>query len=160
MPHWIIFHPIGTFEEVASKSDLAQSITGIYTRFGLPAFYVVITFIKLPLEDIWIGGEHSRKPFIRITVDHIALTTGQEIPNNVHGRITSLIDDALKAHIGDKGYEWEFHVDETDRRLWKVNGLVPPPYKSKVEAMWAKENKAVPYDTGKHYARNPSRKGS
>lgn len=43
------------------------------------------------------------------------------------------------------GYDWEYHIDETERRLWKVKGLYAPPFGSEEENMWAKENKAVPW---------------
>lgn len=51
----------------------------------------------------------------------------------------------MKPHLLDKGYDFEYHVDETDRRLWKINGLVPPPFKSEEEKVWVRENRAVEY---------------
>jgi phenylpyruvate tautomerase PptA (4-oxalocrotonate tautomerase family) len=144
MPLWLIFHPPGTFEDTASKRALAEDITKIYTDIGLPPFYVVVNFIKLPVADVWVGGEQSNKPFVRIAIEHIAFHVEKD--NAVYDRTTARIDEALKSHIADKGYDWEFHVDETERRLWKVNGLIPPPYKSKQERIWATENRAVPYD--------------
>ena len=145
MPLWLIFHPAGTFEDAASKQALAKDITRIYTGTGLPAFYVVTNFIKLSVADVWVGGEQrSDNPFIRIVIDHIAVR--MEKSNAVYDRTTARIDQALKPHIADKGYDWEFHVDETERRLWKVNGLIPPPFGSEQEGCWARKNRAVPYD--------------
>ncbi|KPA36429.1 hypothetical protein FLAG1_10810 [Fusarium langsethiae] len=73
MPLWLIFHPPGTFEDTASKRALAEDITKIYTGIGLPPFYVVANFIKLPVADVWVGGEQrSNKPFVRIAIEHIA----------------------------------------------------------------------------------------
>jgi hypothetical protein len=59
---------------------------------------------------------------------------------------TSHLDDVMKPHLLDKGYDFEYHVDETERRLWKVNSLIPPPFKSAEEQLWVKENKAVAYE--------------
>lgn len=47
MPLWLIYHPTGTFEDNATKQALSRDITAMYTDRGLPAFYVVVNFIKL-----------------------------------------------------------------------------------------------------------------
>ncbi|EKG12659.1 Tautomerase [Macrophomina phaseolina MS6] len=149
MPLWIIYHPPGTFEDDASKEALSKDITKIYAEAGLPAFYVIVNFVKLPTSDTWVGGEPRKaNPFIRMTIDHIAV----RLPNKdqAYYNTTKRIDAALKPHIADKGYDWEYHVDETERRLWKINGLIPPPFKSEEERIWAKENKPVPWKGGQH----------
>jgi hypothetical protein len=150
MPLWLIFHPPGVFEEVAAKQDLARDVTKIYTNIDLPAFYVVVNFIKLPIENTWVGGEmHTHNPFIRIAIEHIAAHASDFEASNIHDiqdTVTSWIDKALKPHIADKGYDWEYHVDETARRLWKENGMTAPEFKSKAEVLWFKENRAVLYD--------------
>jgi len=61
--------------------------------------------------------------------------------------------EALRNQIGKliqpfataKGLRWEFHVDETPRDLWMINGLVPPPSGSDAEKLWARENRPIPY---------------
>ncbi|KAH8820278.1 putative oxalocrotonate tautomerase [Xylogone sp. PMI_703] len=146
MPLWIIYHSAGTFEDDTAKQALSESITGMYTSIGLPAFYVVVNFVKLPVNDIWVGGKmKTDKPFVRMCISHIA----HRLPDSdrVYERVVTLIDELLKPHIADKGYDWEFHVEETDRRLWKVNGLVPPPRNSEAEKMWFKENRAIPWSS-------------
>jgi hypothetical protein len=147
MPLWLIFHSEGHFQDPAAKKALTQDITKIYTEIGLPPFYVVVNFIKLGREDMWIGGAlKTDKPFVRIVIEHIAVNLPDD--DNVMDKTARRIDQALKPHVADKGYDWEFHVDETDRRLWKVNGLVPPKFGSEQEKVWAKENRAVPYPEG------------
>lgn len=42
------------------------------------------------------------------------------------------------------GYDVEYHVDEAEHRLWKINGLITPPYKSAKEQVWVWENWALP----------------
>ncbi|KAJ5136344.1 hypothetical protein N7448_004898 [Penicillium atrosanguineum] len=121
MPLWQIYHPAGTFEDLASKEAFAKDITEFYTQLGLPAFYVVVNFVPVPTGEVFDAA---------------------------YRRTTSRIDNVLKPHIADKGYDWEYHVGETERRLWKVNGLIPPPWKSEQEQIWVKENRAVPYDEG------------
>ena len=108
---------------------------------------MIVNFINLPVDDMWVGGEiHSHNPFVRIAIEHIAAHVGDELPPDIYDKVTGYIDKALKPHFADKGYDWEYHVDETERKLWKENGLVPPAFKSKAEALWFKENRAVPYD--------------
>ena len=145
MPLWQIFHPVGTFDNKDAKQALAEDITKMYTELDLPAFYVVAQFIPLPVQDIWIGGDtRASKPFIRVVINHVALNMPDE--DAVYKHATSRIDTVLKPHISDKDYDWEYHVGETDRRLWKINGMIPPPYRSEEEQEWVKENRAIPYD--------------
>lgn len=59
MPHWRIFHPDNVFTDVAEKKALAEAITAIYTQIPLPKFYVVVTFIPLPVDSIFVGGENQ-----------------------------------------------------------------------------------------------------
>ena len=33
--------------------------------------------------------------------------------------------------------------------MWKINGLIPPPFKGEEEAKWRKENKALEWDGGR-----------
>lgn len=117
----------------------------MYTDMGLPAFYVVTNFIPLSKENIFVGGERrTETPFIRIVITHLAI----HVPDNnaSYQATTSVIDKVLQPHLADKKYDWEYHVVETERRLWKINGMIPPPYKSEEEHLWVKENRAVPYD--------------
>lgn len=127
MPLWQIFHPEGTFTTPESKQALAADITSIYTTFSLPAFYVVVNFIPQPAHNTYIGGQNPTRPFIRLVVDHIAVHLGSD---QTHMQsVTARVDAALKPHVADEGYDWEYHVDETPRGLWKINGLNPPPCK-------------------------------
>ncbi|KAJ5776585.1 uncharacterized protein N7511_001596 [Penicillium nucicola] len=144
MPLWQIYHPPGTYTDQASKTSFAADITKMYTEMGLPAFYVVTNFIPLPKDDIFVGGKPIDKPFIRVVITHIAINMPNE--DAVYKRSTARIDQILKPNIADLGYDWEYHVDETERRLWKINGMVPPPWKSEEEKRWARENRAVAYD--------------
>ncbi|KAF1358046.1 hypothetical protein EJ07DRAFT_126226 [Lizonia empirigonia] len=143
MPLWLIFHPDGTFEDDASKEALAADITKIYTRAGLPAFYVVSNFIKMSGNTMWVGGKKlsKEKPFIRVAIEHIAVTLPNE--DEVYKKTANAVDAALKPHVADKGYDWEFHIDETERRLWKINGMFPPAFKSEGEKVWVQENRTV-----------------
>lgn len=59
------------------------------------------------------------------------------------------VDEVLKPHVEDKGYDWEYSIEETSRDLWKVQGLVPPMPGSEAELLWVKENKATPFERAK-----------
>lgn len=111
----------------------------------MPAFYVVVTFIPVPDNSMYVGGEQAisrGKPFIRINATHIHI----RLPNDaeVYRKTTQRLDELLKPHIADKGYDSEYHIDETERLLWKLNGLYAPEFKSAEEKVWVKENRAVP----------------
>ncbi|KAL5355944.1 putative oxalocrotonate tautomerase [Aspergillus floccosus] len=142
MPLWLIFHPPNTFEDAASKQALVKDVTKIYTNVGLPPFYVVVNFIRISSEEVWVGGERrTERPFVRIIIDHIAVRIEND---DMYKRTADAIDNALKPHLADKGYDWEFHVDETERKLWRINGMIPPPFKSDEERKWATENRPSP----------------
>ncbi|KAJ5453724.1 uncharacterized protein N7458_004680 [Penicillium daleae] len=148
MPLWLVFHPPNTFDTQDAKQALANDITKIYTSAGLPAFYVTVQFILSPTSSCFVGGKpETERPFIRISVDHIAVHSNND--TGMHARITARVDAALKPHLADKGYDWEYHIDETARGLWKINGLVPPPYKSEAEQLWASANKASVWEKGR-----------
>ncbi|RMY46608.1 hypothetical protein D0865_09181 [Hortaea werneckii] len=144
MPLWSIYHPTGTFEDEASREALSKDITKSYTSIGLPPFYVIVNYITLPGNATWIGGRpNTANPFIRIKIDHIAVTLPDE--DEAYKRATANIDAALKPHIADRGYDWEYHVDETERRLWKVGGMYAPLFKSDEEKKWFDANKPLPW---------------
>ncbi|KAE8354579.1 putative oxalocrotonate tautomerase [Aspergillus coremiiformis] len=147
MPLWQIYHPAGTFEDKTSKKAFAEDITKMYTTLGLPAFYVVVNFFKMDGGDIYVGGQTrtaTDKPFVRVIVTHIAIHLPDD--DSVYLCTTSRIDKIVKPHLLDKGYDFEYHVDETERRLWKINSLIPPRHKSAEERIWVDKNRAVPYD--------------
>ncbi|KAJ5722648.1 hypothetical protein N7488_000683 [Penicillium malachiteum] len=147
MPLWQIYHPHGTLEDDASRQAFAQDITTMYTEMGLPAFYVVVHFFQMNDKDVFVGGKFRKldqTPFIRIVINHIAI----HVPDvdALYHRATSRIDQVVRPHVTDKGYDFEYHIDETERRLWKINGMIPPPFKRETEQLWAKENRAIAYD--------------
>jgi hypothetical protein len=147
MPLWMIFHPDGTFPDNSTKCAFSEDITKIYTKeLGLPAFYVVVQFVKLSEGDVWIGGAIKKdKPFIRVVIEHTAVNLPPEAEEAAYKKTCEWVDIAMKPHISDKGYEWEYHISENDRRLWKINGLIPPFWKSEVEQEWVKANKPLPW---------------
>ncbi|KAM0712703.1 hypothetical protein Q7P35_000150 [Cladosporium inversicolor] len=124
------------------KTDLGGERDALIDCLGLPAFYVVVNFIKLAGNDVYIGGRpNTETPFIRIVINHIAIT--QPNTGEAYHRVTTRISQILKPYIADKGYDEEFHVDETERRLWRIQGMDPPPFESEQERVWAAANKAV-----------------
>jgi hypothetical protein len=56
------------------------------------------------------------------------------------------LQQALKPHIIDRPeLEWEHHIFETPRDLWRVQGIDPPPQNSDAERMWFEKNQPVVY---------------
>ncbi|CAD0087962.1 unnamed protein product [Aureobasidium vineae] len=147
MPLWQIYHPPGVFEDADSKAALAADITKIYTSVGLPAFYVVVHFNTMQPTNVYVGGEskaNTSKPFIRIVIKHIAIRLNND--TETYRKTAGMIDAALKPHVYDKDMMCEYHVEETERRLWKFDGMIPPEHMSEAHMVWVKENKPVEYE--------------
>jgi len=139
MPLWKIYHPENAFS-ADQKQALSQAITGLYRR--LPKFYVGVVFQAVPADSFFVGGEPADN-FVRIWVDHIART----LPSaEAKTWWIDACDKALAPYIRDRGFDWEFHIDETPFDLWSIQGLRPPPANSEAETRWISENKATPYD--------------
>ncbi|KAK0738777.1 putative oxalocrotonate tautomerase [Schizothecium vesticola] len=143
MPLWIIYHPEGIFPTSSSKQSLAEAITLFYTSIGLPAFYVVVNFVPLPPSNIFMGGKipPASRPFVRFVINHVAMhQASATIMTFAAGRMTEM----LGPHV--EGCDWELHVDETPKELWRINGIVPPPNGSEAEKLWAETNRAVEWE--------------
>ena len=140
MPFWCIYHSPSIFKDDTTKKPLADALTKMYQQaLGFPAFYVVVVF---QATDIYVGGEVRDAPFVRIVADQIAV----KMPDDVKGynAWTSIVDKTLAPHIADKGYDYEYHIGETPRWLWKVQGMNAPPWGSEEMNKWAVANKALP----------------
>jgi phenylpyruvate tautomerase PptA (4-oxalocrotonate tautomerase family) len=140
MPLWNVYHPVGAYSE-AEKRDFAERVTSSYEAGGLPRFYVVTLFHEVDRGSFYVGGEPV-DDVVRVSIDHIARHAEDPARReSVRNRISRVIQPFATA----KGLRWEFHVDETPRDLWLINGLIPPPTGSHAEQLWAKENRAIPY---------------
>ncbi|WP_016890358.1 tautomerase family protein [Mycobacteroides abscessus] len=140
MPLWTIYHTPNIFTD-KEKTELANSITEVYTAVGLPRFYVITVFKQIEPADLYVGGEQTDSA-VRIVVDHIARTLPDKAARE---RTTRRLGAALAPYLNRPGLHWEFHVDETSQELWMINGLVPPPMNSSAEREWARTNTISPY---------------
>lgn len=139
MPLWKVYHPVDAFSD-ADKQVLAEQITDLYTR--LPRFYVGVLFFEVPKQSFFMGGKATDK-FVRINIDHIAINN---IPAERKAWWIENINRVLGPFVNDRGYSWEFHIDETLRDLWSIQGFVPPPANSEAENRWKAENKPTAYE--------------
>eukprot|EP00877_Chromochloris_zofingiensis_P014136 jgi/Chrzof1/8977/Cz03g31190.t1 len=139
MPLHRIYYADGVFSS-ADKKAIAQRVTTVYTK-RLPAFYVVVVFIAVDKDSLYVGGEPNDR-FVRITTQHLARTNqGKE---TLAQRVEEL-EEAYAPYVRDRGFDWELHIDEGDRETWRVNGLRPPMPNTAEERMWVKANRPVPY---------------
>ncbi|KAH7309800.1 putative oxalocrotonate tautomerase [Stachybotrys elegans] len=148
MPLWIVYHPEDTFVDTASKEAFSKDITSYYTKNDIPAFYVVVNFIAIPTGSTWVGGKIPEKPFIRLTIDHLART----VPPERFQPMTAHLNALMKPHITDKGYDHEFHITQSEKDLWRINGLIPPPFESEARETWFRLDKPVPYEGHPEFA--------
>ena len=138
MPLWKIYHPANAYTS-DDKQQFAERITNLYQR--LPKFYVGVVFQDVPKESFYIGGKPVDN-FVRIWVDHIARTLPTPEAKAYWVKISN---EAIAPFVQARGYDWEFHIDETPFDLWSIQGLRPPPANSDAEKLWALENKPTPY---------------
>jgi len=138
MPLWKIYHPVGRFS-AEDKREIAQRITSIYQL--LPRFYVGVVFQEVAKGAFFVGGEPA-DDFVRIWVDHIARTFGNE---DSRVRFLGACSRLLAPFTTERGLRWEMHVDETPFSLWSIDGIRPPPPGSVAEQRWKSENRATAY---------------
>jgi phenylpyruvate tautomerase PptA (4-oxalocrotonate tautomerase family) len=134
MPLWKIYHPVGAFNP-QDKQELSERITALYSR--LPKFYVGVVFQEVAPDSFYVGGKPVGK-FIRIWIDHIART----LPTpELRKWWIGQCDAALAPFVRERGFDWEFHIDETPFELWSIQGIRPPAADSDDEKRWIAENR-------------------
>jgi phenylpyruvate tautomerase PptA (4-oxalocrotonate tautomerase family) len=140
MPLWKIYHPVGAYTS-EDKKQFSEAITSIYEAIPIPKFYVVVVFEEVAADNFFVGGD-SHDKFVRINIDQMARTLPGSVLRQwwVHH-----LDEVIKPWIADRGYDWEFTIDEAPADLWSLQGHIPPPFESHAEKRWVAENKASPY---------------
>ena len=136
MPLWKVHHPVGAFT-VEDKRAFAQKITELYAM--LPKFYVNIIFEEVPRDSFYVGGVPVDN-FIRVSIEHIA----RVLPPERKAWWIQRTNEAIAPFTKDRGFNWEFHIDETPFELWSVQGHLPPPADTEDEKRWKQENKPSP----------------
>lgn len=140
MPLWHVYHPVGAYSP-DDKQAFAADVTALYTSFGLPPFYVVTLFHEVEAASFLVGGTASGAS-VRIVIEHIARHVSDP---DQRRRTAAAIGALITPYTTDRDLSVEYHVDETPRDLWMMNGLFPPPSGSDAEKLWARENRPVPY---------------
>lgn len=140
MPLWKIYHPVGAYTS-EDKKQFSEAITSIYEAVPIPKFYVVVVFEEVAADSFFVGGD-SHDKFVRINIDQMARTLPGSVLRQwwVHH-----LDEVIKPWIGDRGFDWEFTIDEAPADLWSLQGHIPPPFESHAEKRWVAENKASTY---------------
>ena len=144
MPLWAFTVGPGTLTQ-EEKESLASSITKLYMKFGLPAFYVEVIFKEVEPRNFFIGGER-RDNFASISIQHVARSMDTEEQQK---RFLGAADAIMNPMFEPKGMDWEYFVSESPRSLWKINGLVPPASHSAEEKAWFENNRPFDYKTAK-----------
>lgn len=143
MPLWKISHSPGVLEDVNARAALANSVTDWYTTHtGMPAFYVGVIFLAILNNALYIGGKarDASTPFVRLEVDQIHINHATD-DDTAYKRNLDGLCKMLQPHL--KGVSWEIHIDETDRRLWTIDGISPPAWRSEEEARWREAGKPL-----------------
>ena len=135
MPMWQVYYSEGAYT-AEDKQEFAEAITGLYTQFNLPAFYVTALFHELPAVMFYIGGEQA-SGYIRIWVDHIA----RRIPDDYNRFWMDAVNKMIAPFTAERGHRWEVHIDNTPMDLWTIDGFYPPPADSDEEKRWARDNR-------------------
>ena len=147
MPLWKVYHPVGAYTS-EDKHALSKRITDVYSSLPkfyvdfspLPKFYVGIVFQEVPQDSFYVGGEPAPN-FVRIHMDHIARQLPSEAAKT---KFLARVEDAIAPFVKDRGFGWEFHIDETPFDLWTVQGIRPPRAGTEDERRWISENRPSP----------------
>lgn len=140
MPLWRIFHAPNLYTP-DEKAAFAQAITKRYA--SLPDFYVNVIFTAVEASDLYIAGK-SRDNFVRIVITQIARHfegDTQRMASWMAG-----VEETIEPWVKAKAQDWEVHIDETSRELWRVQGFVPPAQDSEGEKLWKDGGRPVPYE--------------
>ena len=135
MPMWKVYYSEGAYT-TEDTQEFAEAITGLYTKYNLPAFYVTALFHELPADRFYIGGERA-SGYIRIWVDHIA----RRIPDEANRWWMEEVNRLIAPYTAERGHRWELHIDNTPMELWTIDGFYPPPADSEEEKRWARDNR-------------------
>ena len=138
MPLWDFHSAPGLFTE-EDKQHLAKSLTPIYTSAGIPAFYVRIRFQENQPLNIYSGGE-SHDKLVLIQVWHLARTMQGDEQKK---QFLDAVDRILTPLMEKKGLDWEYFVTESNRDLWKINGMYPPMPGTGAEKAWSEANRPL-----------------
>ena len=74
-------------------------------------------------------------------MDHIARQLDSD---EAKANFLARVDKAIAPFVKERGFDWEFHVDETPFDLWIVQGMRPPRPGTEDEKRWRAENKPSP----------------
>ncbi len=138
MPLWKFYCPRDVYSG-EDKREIAQAITSIYAR-SMPKFYVGVVFQEVGEGDFFVGGEPQTR-FVRIWVDHIARAFSDD---GLRVRFLNRVSKLLDPWLGERGLDWELHVDETPFDLWMIQGHFPPREGTSDEKRWIAENRPSP----------------
>ncbi|KAG2187541.1 hypothetical protein INT44_005230 [Umbelopsis vinacea] len=141
MPLHRFYYAQGLFS-AQDKQEIAQRITKIYTDANLPAFYVNVVFIEVLEDSIFISGKPAPK-FVRLVSQHLARTMDS---NERKQAVLDKLEAAFGPYVKDRGLDWEIHIEEHERDLWRTQGINPPMPNTNAEKLWVKENKAIPFE--------------
>ncbi|KAJ8138945.1 hypothetical protein OY671_007842, partial [Metschnikowia pulcherrima] len=120
MPLWTIYHPADAYSD-SDKAELAEKITDLYGTV-MPRFYVGIVFQPIDARNFYVAGKPADR-FVRIVMEHIA----RSFPSiEISRRFIDRVNTSLKPYVEDRGFDWEFHIDETPFDYWSINGYFPP----------------------------------
>lgn len=138
MPLWKIYHPANSFSD-ADKAAIAEQVTDLYGSI-MPRFYVGVIFQTIAPDNFYLGGKASDR-FVRIVIEHIA----RSFPEAKSGRrFIERVNALLIPYTGERGLDWELHIDETPVDYWSINGHFPPPPGSDDDQRWRAENRPSP----------------
>ncbi|MGQ0464368.1 MAG: tautomerase family protein [Sporichthyaceae bacterium] len=152
MPAWQIFIPENALSS-EDKLEIGKRATAIYSEnfdLNMPRFYTTVYFHEHKPGAFVIGGE-TRENYAQVSILHIARSHEQVAEylgiglQDLNEAFMKMAHEVLDPFIADRGYELELFVQQSDRELWRIDGMSPPPPWSDAERQWAKDNHSSPF---------------
>jgi phenylpyruvate tautomerase PptA (4-oxalocrotonate tautomerase family) len=140
MPRWTIHLLAGSISP-EEKDCIAESVTEVYTKMGIPAFWVNVFFHEHSLRGFYSGGK-AQHSSIFFHIDHAARPFKSE--EERLGFLDS-IDAIMRPVLESKCFKWEFNVYDHPRENWRINGMIPPMDNPEVLQQWFEKNEPIPY---------------
>jgi phenylpyruvate tautomerase PptA (4-oxalocrotonate tautomerase family) len=140
MPRWTVHSLEGAITR-EQKDSIAEQVTNLYTKMGIPAFWVNVFFHTHTLGGFYSGGKAQHNS-VFFHIDHAARKWASEEERQM---FLGSIDQIMRPVLGGCS-KWEFNVYWHNSDNWRINGMIPPMDRPEILKQWMETDDAIPYE--------------